>query len=249
MKTAETAGSTRSWLAITGIMGVAVVGTALFLSANPLPEENTKAIPRRIADAYGASSFSKISKLRYTFNVVRDTFHVTRFWMWEPKANQVTFGKPESQDKPVTYVRAKAGDTLPGPEKAIDKMFINDQYWFLFPLHLVWDSMQAISIKENQSLPIGTGSMMEVTVSYPKSGGYTPGDAFDLFIDKDYHIAQWRYWRGGEKMLVTSEWQHNTAAGPLLFSLDRPGNTRNFKVWFTDVAVMLDGSSSWIQAK
>jgi hypothetical protein len=128
-------------------------------------------------------------------------------------------------------------------------MFINDQYWFLFPFHLVLDSMVTISIKENQPLPIGQGSLTQVTVTYPKSGGYTPGDAFDLYIDREFHIVQWRYFRGGEKMLMASLWEHPASAGPFLFSLERPGSTANFKVWFTNVAVMMDNTNSWLTAK
>jgi hypothetical protein len=86
-------------------------------------------------------------------------------------------------------------------------------------------------------------------VAYPKSGGYTPGDAFDLFIDTAFHVVQWRYWRGSEKMLMTSAWEHNAWAGPLLFSLERPGSIKNFKVWFTDVAVMFDKGNSWLVAR
>lgn len=221
----------------------------LFLSMGGFAAENSTEISRRIAEANGVSAFSSVSKIRFTFNLERDTVHVTRSWIWEPKANRVTFQLLPAKEKPVTYIRANPGDTLPGPQRPIDKMFINDQYWFLFPFHLVWDSMVTVSVKEDQTLPIGKESMMQVTVSYPKSGGYTPGDAFDLFIDKKYLIRQWRYWRGGEKMLMTSAWEHYASAGPLLFSLDRPGGTNNFKVWFTDVAVMFEKTDSWLAAK
>jgi hypothetical protein len=228
------------------------VCAVLFSFQSSPSEEHITDISRRIAEAYGVSSFHTVSKIRYTFNLVRDTTRIARSWIWEPKANRVTFQNlrpPQTQEKPITYIRANPGDSLPGQERSIDKMFINDQYWFLFPFHLVWDSMVTVSVKERQALPIGEGSMTQVTVSYPKSGGYTPGDAFDLFIDKTYHIRQWRYWRGGEKMLMTSAWEHEASAGPVLFSLDRPGGTKNFKVWFTDVAVMVDTAGSWIAAR
>jgi hypothetical protein len=226
-------------------VSIAIVFLCLTLSA----QENTADLSRRIADAYGAESFSDVSKIRYTFNLIHDTVQMARSWLWEPKLNRVTLQNPPDQNEPVTYVRAKPGDTLPAPQRQIDRMFINDQYWFLFPFHLAWDSMVTVSVKEGQALPIGKGSMMQVTVSYPKSGGYTPGDAFDLFIDKSYRIAQWRYWRGGEKMLMTSAWEHYSSAGPFVFSLDRPGGMKNFRVWFTGVAVMVDKTNSWLEPK
>jgi hypothetical protein len=219
------------------------------LSAVGFGNEHSAEISHQIADAYGVSSFSGVSKIRYTFNLSRDTLRVTRSWLWEPKMNRVTFQNVSSKENSVTYVRAKPGDSLPDSQRSIDRMFINDQYWFLFPFHLVWDSMVTIGVKRDQDLPIGKGTMTMVTVAYPKTGGYTPGDAFDLFIDKNYHVAQWRYWRGGEKMLMTSAWERNTTVGPLLFSLDRPGGTKNFNVWFTDVAVMFEKTGSWVEAK
>jgi hypothetical protein len=221
----------------------------LVVQAGVFGKQDSAEISHQIADAYGVSSFSGVSKIRYTFNLARDTLHIARSWIWEPKMNRVTFQNDSGKENPVTYVRAKPGDSLPAPQRSIDRMFINDQYWFLFPFHLVWDSMVTIAVKQDQNLPIGNGTMMQVTVAYPKTGGYTPGDAFDLFIDKNYHIAQWRYWRGGEKMLMTSAWERNTSVGPLLFSLDRPGGTKNFNVWFTNVAVLFEKTGSWVEAK
>jgi hypothetical protein len=233
----------KPWYALT------VGFTVLWLSLTCSAQENTRDISYRIAEAYGVASFSEVSKIKYTFNLFRDTMHISRSWVWEPKAKRVTFQKLPASGNPVTYVRANPGDTLSDSLRSIDKMFINDQYWFLFPLHLVWDSMVTISVKNDQPLPIGNGTMMQVTVSYPKSGGYTPGDAFDLFIDNKYRIVQWRYWRGGEKMLMTSSWEQYVSAGPFVFSLNRPGGTKNFKVWFTDVAVIIRDSGDWLRAK
>jgi hypothetical protein len=219
----------------------------VFTCVNCAFAQDSATIIRKIADAYGVSSFSAVSKIKFTFHVVRDTVRVSRSWLWEPKSNRVTLENQPKQDKPVSYVRPNPGDSVSAEIRTVDWMFVNDQYWLIFPFHLVWDSMATVEVKERQTLPIGSGNATQVTVSYPKRGGYTPGDAYELFIDKNYRILQWRYMRGGEKQMALAEWKKNASAGAVKFSLDRPG-VNGFRVWFTNVAVVFDNSDNWISA-
>lgn len=205
-------------------------------------------IVRRISDAYGVSSFSSIAKIRFTFNLVRDSVRVSRSWEWEPKTNCVTFFDSSDLKKKITYYRMDSPKKTPVENQNIDMKFINDQYWLLFPFHLVWDITTAISIEKQQPLPMGSGSATRVTICYPEAGGYTPGDCYELYVDDNYHIVQWQYRHGGSgKINVTAAWNNHQKAGPFLFSLDRPGPDGKFRVWFTDVAVFLDGSDTWIK--
>jgi hypothetical protein len=68
------------------------------------------------------------------------------------------------KEEPISYVRAHPGDSLMTSLRTIDKMFINDQYWFLFPFHLVWDSMITVSVKENQDA--GHGGISKIRRLY-----------------------------------------------------------------------------------
>jgi hypothetical protein len=114
-------------------------------------------------------------------------------------------------------------------------------------LHLAWDTSAAITVAADRPLPIGTGAATRITITFPSAGGYTPGDAFDLFVDKSNHVMQWIYRRGNAAVPTrTNLWEENRRVGPLFLSLNRPGADSTFRVWFTDVAVQLKGSANWL---
>ncbi len=80
----------------------------------------------------------------------------------------------------------------------IDSKFINDQTWLIFPFHFV-------------------------SVIYPDTGGYTPGDIHELFLDGEYMITKCIYRRDGSEIPTRiSSWDDN------------------IRVWFTDVPVAIN---------
>lgn len=205
----------------------------------------------RIANAYGLSSWGQVQELKFTFNVDRGKDHIKRSWLWDVKKNAVTFEGSAKDGKPVkrTYARTdmKAAST---EIVETDRMFINDEYWLVFPLHVAWDTSAKVADKGTHPLPIGKGTARRVVVSYPSSGGYTPGDMYELFVDSDNRVVQWAYHRGGsDKASMAFTWEDNRLVGPLTISMNHRGATPDFRVWFTDVAVKLAGSDQWIPAK
>jgi hypothetical protein len=205
----------------------------------------------RIANSYGLSAWDQVQQLRYTFNVDRGKDHIKRSWLWDVKKNAVTFEGPAKDGKPVkrTYVRTDMKTASPEIVET-DRMFINDEYWLLFPLHVKWDNSAQVADKGTHALPIGKGTARRVVVTYPSSGGYTPGDMYELFIDPDIHVVQWAYHRGGpDKGPMAFTWEDNRSVGPLTISMNHRAATPDFRVWFTDVAVKLIGSEQWVTAK
>ena len=105
-----------------------------------------------------------------------------------------------------------------------------------------------------QKLPLGKGSADKVVVKYPSGGGYTPGDTWTLYIGTDGRIEEFRYDRGGPKKpsVVIATWAGYKKAGPLLVSQPStaaPPTASRFHLWFTNVAVKLAGSDTWMDAK
>ena len=136
----------------------------------------------------------------------------------------------------------------------IEPSFINDQYWALFPFHIVWDSSATVTDDGTHKLPLGKGMARRVTVKYPaEAGGYTPGDTWELYVGKDNRIEQMVYHRGGPKKpnLVRVTWAGYKKAGPLLFSMDHRGTAdgKPLHIFLSDVAVKLTGSDRWIKAE
>ncbi len=135
----------------------------------------------------------------------------------------------------VTYKR----DTIQSAAmKSVDQKFINDQYWLIFPYHLVWDSGFTLTTKEKIVSPITKKEMTVLTVQYNNQGGYTPGDAYDLYLDNNYMINEWTYRKGGaEKPTLSTTWQDMINAKGLTIATNHQTLDGKFSIYFNGVTV------------
>ena len=223
-----------------------------FLSSASLAQEKPD-IRHQIADAYGLASWPQVEQIRFTFNFEAGPKKAARSWTWETKTDKVTFEGTDAAGKPVKVSYARAS-MPPDVVKDVDPNFINDQYWALFPFHLVWDKDVTVEDKGMAVDPTGKtqGKVRKVTVTYPKTGGYTPGDMYDLFVGTDNRVVAWNFHRGGvEKPTLTVTWADYKMAGPIRFSTDHRGTyTGNpIRISLTGVAVKLVGASDFVPAK
>jgi hypothetical protein len=214
-------------------------------------------IVEQIAKAYGLDSFGQIDAIRYTFNIdIPGLIKASRSWTWEPKADRVTYEGKDKAGNPVkvTYVRSQLSSQPDNVKKEIDHPgFTNDSYWMFFPFHAYWDTSADVQDKGMQKLPTGTGTARQVVVKYPSDGGYTPGDTWELFVGPDNRVKQMRFRHGGsaKPSLVIATWAGYKKAGPLLVSTDHRGTAdgKALTLTFTDVAVKLAGSDTWVNAQ
>lgn len=212
-------------------------------------------IVEKLARTYGLEHFGQIEAIRYTFNAELPGINLSRSWVWEPKTDQVTYEGNDKSGKPVkvTYLRSALGSQSAEVQENIDPGFLNDQYWLLLPFHVSWDTSATVQDAGMQKLPLGDGSAEKVVVKYPSDGGYSPGDTWDLYVGTDGRIQEMVYHRGGPKKpgTVIATWAAYKQAGPLLVSLDHPGTAdeKPVHVSFSNVAVKLTGSSTWMEAK
>ena len=227
----------------------------LILAVNSWAQEHNP-ILEKLAKTYGLDSWDQVEAVRYTWNgEITGLFKASHAWTWEPKTNQVTFEGTDKDGKPVkvTYKRTELDSQPDNVKNQVDPSFINDNYWFLLPFHVYWDTSATVTTKPMQKLPQGTGSADLVSVKYPNEGGYTPGDTWDLYIGKDGRIEQMVYHRGGPKKpsLVIASWTGYKKAGSLLVSMDHRGTADGapLHIWFTNVAVKTVGSNTWMDAK
>ena len=202
-----------------------------------------------VAKAYGIGGFSDIDTIRFTFNIKIGDRQIQRKWSWRPEIDSVLFeGKlPSGNYATYAYLRRNLKQNGAGISERVDRWFINDQYWLLFPLHLAWDRDLQITLAEGQPLPIQPGSASRLTVTYPKGVGYTPGDTYELYLDENNRIRQWVYRMGGApEPARAATWENHVKAGPLVLSLEHNSADGNIRLWFSDVAVKLKGDESWI---
>ena len=232
------------------VFGLLVLATTSWAQQhNPILE--------KLAKTYGLDSWDQVEAVRYTWNgEITGLFKASHAWTWEPKTNQITFEGKDKEGKPVK-VSYNANELSSQPDNVkneVQPSFVNDNYWFLLPFHVYWDTGATVTDKGMQKLPIGTGSAQLVSVKYPaEAGGYTPGDTWDLYIGKDNRIEAMFYHRGGptKPSEVICTWAGYKKAGPLLVSTEHRGTADGapLHIFFTNVAVKLTGSDKWMPAQ
>ena len=233
-----------------------LLGAAFF--AGTSHAQTRPAILEQLAKTYGLDSYGQAEAFRYTFNLDLPALKLklSRTWTWEPKTGAVTYESKDKDGKPVkvSYNRNQISSAPANVKDDVDPAFMNDNYWAIFPFHVYWDTSANVVEKDNQKLPIGQGTAKLVTVKYPAEvGGYTPGDTWDLYVGSDGRVVQFIYHRGGPKKPsnVTTTWAGYKKAGPLLFSTDHRGTAdgKPARIFFTNVAVKLMGSDTWVDAQ
>jgi hypothetical protein len=194
-----------------------------------------------IAERYGIDGWDQIQQIEFTFNVQlpgRDGV-VTRQWRWDIANQQVT---RTVADEAISIALGPASDDRPDEWEQVHSQYINDSYWLLFPFQLVWSDPR-VTDEGDQPLPIGEGEARKYTCQWPDEGGYTPGDAYDLYLGPDRLIKQWVFRRGGGESGSAHTWNQHRQLGPIIVSLDHRNADDTFRLWFTDVqATLTDGT-------
>jgi hypothetical protein len=175
-------------------------------------------------------------------------------WEWEPKTGKVTFDGEDKDGKPVkvTYLRSELNSQPANVKDEIDPAFMNDQYWLIFPFHVIWDASADVQDKGKQKLPLGKGSADQIIVKYPSDVGYTPGDTWNSF---SVPTAAWNSSTAaaGRKSRVSSSQLGRATRRPVL-SLsrlniaERPTASRCASSSPTCLS-SLAGSDTWIKAQ
>jgi hypothetical protein len=211
-------------------------------------------IAEQMAKAYGLDSFGQIEAIRYTWDAEFAGVKLSHRWEWSPKTDTVSYEGKDKDGKPVkvTYQRSQLSSQSDAIKNEIDPDFINDQYWLILPLHVVWDG-PTVTDDGMQKLPLGDASAERVVVKYPSDGGYQPGDTWDLYVGADKRIVEIAYHHGANKppKLVIATWADHKKAGPLLVATDHRGtfDGKPLRISISDVSVKVTGSENWINAQ
>ncbi|MEM0913117.1 MAG: hypothetical protein AAGK09_00730 [Planctomycetota bacterium] len=205
-------------------------------AANDTGTSPSDALKLAIAERHGLADWPAVTRLAFTFNVETANRRVERVWTWAPHTNAVTLFENS------TTTAFTHGPDVPEADRAADAKFINDTYWLLMPFYLVWADCELSppTILDGDDKPDVLsdidGPITMTTVTFP-TGGYTPGDAYDLYLDETNLLIGWTFRRGGKPGgNVMPFFDHVTQHG-ITMALDhqRPGG--GFRLWFTEVEV------------
>lgn len=192
-------------------------------------------LPFKVAKAYGFENFDQINSIAYTWNVQRDSVNVlSRDWKWNIKDSTVYYSGPDT-----TFTYSLTADSLPKQ----DGGFINDKYWLMMPFQLAWDTGYTYETLENVPSPIAGANSTKLTILYNSgepaaSGmGYTPGDAYDLYLNDDFMITEWVFRRGNGPEGRAMTWENVQSFGPVKFATDHANDAGQRFIWFTNIEV------------
>ena len=193
------------------------------------PVKQPMSFIQKMAHAYGFTYFDTSKTWHYTFNVKKGDIEVARAWTWNPASGNVVL---IDRGDTVKFNHNVITDTL----KQVDHKFINDKYWLLFPFQLVWDTGYTFQITEQVEAPISKSLLTKLTIHYNSEAGYTPGDAYDCYVDSNFEIKEWVFRKGGqeEPSLVTTWSDYQTFNG-VKVATNHLTSDSNFRLWFTHV--------------
>jgi len=161
-----------------------------FLVACQPKETTPDTLPMKVAMAYGYDKFDEVNSIAYTWNVQVDSATVsTRDWKWNIKERTVDYATPDTS---YTYSLDLPVDQLP----EADKGFINDKYWLMMPIPIGLGFWVHYEEEANIPSPISGTDATKLTIVYNSADGYTPGDAYDLYLDENNMILEWTFRRG-----------------------------------------------------
>ncbi len=188
-------------------------------------------IHEKIAMANGFEKFDSLNQIKFTFNVkMNDTLRSERKWTWNRKSGKISLTE---KDSVMSYTRK---DSLAEDKKYIDQRFVNDSYWLLFPFQLKWSDANFSEAKSAKA-PISGDEMQMLTVSFPKEGGYTPGDSYDIYFDDEYMIQEWVYKASGGGREMATTWEDYQDFNGVKISKMHKSEDGNFQLYFTDISV------------
>lgn len=194
------------------LLTVAVLTLTSCAESSPqLTEAQLRA--QAVAKAHSIDAFDTLNQIAFTWGVTREGGNFERRWIWNTKENLVT---RIAQGDTVTY-NWKALDSV---SNEINKGFINDKYWLLAPLQLEWDKESySVSLEENVA-SLGKQELLDkLTITYGNEGGYTPGDAYDFYIDDTNTVREWVFRRGAaEEASIVSICEDYLSLGGLLIA-------------------------------
>ncbi|MDA7558513.1 hypothetical protein N8768_05075 [Flavobacteriaceae bacterium] len=143
-------------------------------------------VAQKIANAHGFKNWDKVTSISFTFGGQIEDTSSGRSWTWNPKTKDIRLKRGS---KIIAYNQKQ----LDSSNLKIDKAFINDKFWAFIPFQLVWDTGISISEPIKTMAPVTNIELNKLTLLYSNQGGYTPGDAYDIYFNNDYIIMEWTF--------------------------------------------------------
>ena len=103
-----------------------VAAAALVVVSVVQAEEMSAPILEQLGKTYGRDSWDQIEAIRFTFNL--ESPRLSRSWVWEPKADHISYDGPDKDGTPITltYSHSQLASQSAFVKEMVDPAFIND---------------------------------------------------------------------------------------------------------------------------
>ncbi|MEY8848071.1 hypothetical protein AB9K26_04615 [Psychroserpens sp. XS_ASV72] len=199
----------------------------------PISVQTTQlSVAEKIAKAHGLEHWNNVNRIEFTFQVDRNGQQGNgRAWTWFPKKDSVIM---QAGEQYVKYNRSQMDSVPPNADQA----FINDKFWLLIPFQLVWDEGTTISEPKTETAPISKSELNKITLTYGSEGGYTPGDAYDIFYDDNFIIREWVFRQGNsQEPTMSTTFENYKNFGGLRLAQEHKMEESDFNLRFTNINV------------
>ena len=212
-------------------------------AAAPDPDAATE-----LAEAYGLAGWGRIDRIDFAFEVTPlNGPGVRRDWSWRPDGSGggghvvLNPGRPGE-------IRFHTDDPSGTGTPLSDAMrhFVNDTYWLVFPFQLVWSDPE-LTPRPVAPMPVsGDAPARVLTARWPAEGGFTPGDAYDLYLGEDGRIREWVFRQtDGSDDPRPATWEREVTAAGVTFATEHrgPGGPNGeFRLSHPQLRVWADGA-------
>jgi hypothetical protein len=192
----------------------------------------------------GTEHWDQVEQLTFAFNTERDGVPKSRrLWTWRPHEGAVTRTTPDGETLSFVF-----GHPTNDAERKADAQFVNDSFWLMPHLHAHWAGADMTAVDGGMTTgPLGVGQTHLLTIQYAADGGgYSPGDAYDLFLDPQGRMVAWNFREGGKaEPTLTMTFEGWKQVGPLWIATEHRDAAAldatkpdGFRVYFTDLAVV-----------
>ncbi len=187
----------------------------------------------QLAQKAGVNDWNNVKEIKFTFNVDKnDKTVMSRKWKWNPNTNDVQL---IARNDTVNYNRKAKLDSL---QLSTDRGFINDVYWLMPEYKLIWDKGTSFKEAKSQIAPISKDTLDKITILYTGDGGYTPGDAYDIYYDSDHKIKEWAYRRKNDTAIgMATTFENYKTINGLTFATSHRTTDGSTNINFTDIEI------------
>jgi len=191
-------------------------------------------VAEKIANAHGYENWKNVKTFEFTFGGVIEDPNSGRSWTWNPKTSEIKLVR----NGEVTKYNRNSMDSI---ALKADRGFINDKFWALIPFQLVWDEGTTFSEVEKAPSPVHQKELNKITILYSDKGGYTPGDAYDIYFDDDYIIREWSFRRGNNpEPTISNTFENYSDHNGLKIAQDHKRSATDRNLLIRNIKVVLE---------